>query len=118
MERVWHMQDDCAFPPALSDRDLIAAIDDEAEPHVISHLCRCPHCAARAKALATVQQQLRSKLYRLFCPSSDDLIDYHQGFLPPERHASLARHLAICPHCSHELLILERAVRVYVVGRP
>src|SRR4051794_17389646 len=118
MERVRHMQLDCTFPPALSELDLIAAIDDEAEPRVLHHLCRCPHCAARAKALATMQDQLRAKLYRLFCPLSDDLIDYQQGLLSSERHASIARHLAICPHCAHELLLLTHTTRFHTLVRP
>ncbi len=118
MERVWQTQVDCALPPALSERDLIAAIDEEAEPHIVNHLCRCPHCAARAKSLARFQQQLRAKLYRIFCPSSDDLIDYQQGLLPPDRHASITRHLAICPHCSHEAMLLDQAVYWYAVARP
>lgn len=118
MERVWQKQVDCALPPALSEQDLIAAIDDEAEPHIMHHLCRCPHCAARARSLARLQQQLRTKLYRVFCPASDDLIDYHQGLLAAERHASVARHLAMCPHCAHELLLLEQTTRLYPVLRP
>jgi|HigsolmetaAR202D_1030399.scaffolds.fasta_scaffold00019_44 anti-sigma factor RsiW len=110
MEQMWHRQTECALPPALSENDLIAAIDDEAPPSVTTHLKHCPYCRARAQELAFVQQQLRAKLYRLFCPSSDQLIDYFQGLLPNESMHEIRKHLATCPHCSREIQLLEQTI--------
>ncbi len=96
----------CSSPPALDDLALIAAIDNEADAATRAHLAHCAACAARAQAFAELQTQLRSRLFRLFCSSSEDLAAFHQGMLDPERQAEIAQHLSQCPHCQRELRIL------------
>ena len=100
----------CDEPPALSDLQLIAAIDGEAPPEVVRHLRSCPHCAERADALAQTQQHLRAQLYRAFCPSSQRLVEYRHGALGYEQRAAIATHVANCPHCTRELALVEQAV--------
>ncbi|MBC8077955.1 MAG: zf-HC2 domain-containing protein [Chloroflexales bacterium] len=102
----------CADPPALTDLELIAALDNEAPPEVVRHLRSCRHCATRVEELAQMQQQLRSHLYRAFCPSSQRLVEYRRGALAYEQRAAIATHIANCPHCTRELALVEQAVEL------
>jgi hypothetical protein len=43
----------CRRRPSLDDLDLIAAIDGEASEEILAHLRECPHCAERARDLAS-----------------------------------------------------------------
>jgi hypothetical protein len=89
--------------------DLIAAVDGEAEEQVLDHLRDCPHCASRAHEIDELQQLLRQRLYRILCPSSDDLLAYRQGWLDERRTLELRKHLRDCPHCGSELRLLDEA---------
>jgi hypothetical protein len=97
----------CISPPELDDTALLAYIDGEAAPQVIAHLKQCPHCRAKARVLARVQDRLTAQLYRLNCPSPLELGEYHLGLLPRDQAAALARHLVECPHCTHEATQLK-----------
>ncbi len=44
-----------------------------------------------------------SQLYRIECPPSQTLGEYHLGMLPPEEAAGVGQHLAHCPHCRGEV---------------
>lgn len=97
----------CEFPPELDDRSLLAYLDGEADRQVVAHLERCPHCRDRATRLAQLQSRLTAELYRLACPSTVELGEYHLGVLLPEQAEAVAHHVAECPHCSRELAQLE-----------
>jgi hypothetical protein len=99
----------CRRPPSPSEIDLIAVVDGEAEEAVIAHLRDCPHCAQRARDFDELQQLLRQRLYRILCPSSDDLLAYRQGWLDEQRTSDLRVHLRDCPHCGSELRLLDEA---------
>lgn len=105
-----YTRDACQRP--LDDLALIAALDDEADELVMEHLRTCPECAARAHHYADLQRFLRQHLFRALCPSSDDLLAFHQRILNPERYVAIANHLGECPHCVRELGLLERATRL------
>lgn len=94
---------DCVMPPELNDRELLAYLDGEASHQVVAHLEQCPHCRERAEALARLQGQMTAKLYRITCPSTMELGEYHLGLLPGDRSAAVSRHLMECPHCSGEV---------------
>lgn len=96
----------CSQQPALDDLELLAAVDGEAGPDVLAHLNTCPICAARAREFAELQRLLRKRLYRAFCPSSDELAAFQQMMLEGGQQAMIAAHLADCPHCSRELKLL------------
>ena len=106
IEESW--EEGCSRPPAPSGNALIAAADGEADEATLAHLRACPHCAARVTQLRTLQARLHRRLYRLYCPTSDTLIDYCQGLLDPYQQASLSHHLGLCPHCSAEIALMER----------
>jgi hypothetical protein len=50
---------------------------------------------------------LQQRLYRLFCPSSMDLLAYHQRHANPERYVVIANHLRECPACQSEIALLD-----------
>jgi hypothetical protein len=93
----------CVSPPELDDRQLLAAIDGEADHETADHLRRCPYCRERAKAVEALQRNLTARLYRLSCPSPLELGDYHLGMLPKLQAAAIASHLQECPHCAIEI---------------
>ena len=93
----------CVSPPELEDSALLAYLDGEADPQVAAHLEHCAHCRERADRLARVQARLTAQLYRVACPSPQELGEYHLGVLPRDRAAAVSRHLAACPHCAREV---------------
>lgn len=102
-------EEGCSAPPAPSGLALIAAADGEGDDATLAHLQACPHCAERVAQLQLLQARLRRRVYRLFCPDTDTLIDYCQGLIDPHQRAALTHHLAICPYCSDELSLLEHS---------
>jgi hypothetical protein len=97
----------CVSPLALNDRELLVYIDGEADRQVVAHLEQCPHCRERAYRLARLQDCLTAVMYRLTCPSPLELGEYHLGLLSRDRATTVARHLADCPHCAREVVLLK-----------
>lgn len=98
---------ECSQPPALTDDQLSAALDNEAEPAVTAHLAACPACAARLLAARALEQQLKAELYRHDCPSAHELADYQAGALAGAAAGAIAAHIGSCPLCGAELEALE-----------
>jgi hypothetical protein len=46
---------------------------------------------------------MTAQLYRITCPNSTELGEYHLGVLPVDRARAIAEHLAECPHCRREI---------------
>ncbi|MGB9740004.1 MAG: hypothetical protein C0184_09280 [Chloroflexus aggregans] len=93
----------------LSGLELIAAVDGEADETILAHLNECPLCRQRVATLRNLQHALRYRLYRVLCPSTDLLVDYCQGLLPPAQQARIAHHVASCPYCRSEVdLLMQR----------
>jgi hypothetical protein len=98
----------CSWPVALDDLALIAAIDGEAGPDVMAHLRDCPYCSERAHVFEDMQGLLRKQLFRMFCPTSEELAAYQQGLLNDGQQALITKHLKECPHCTREFNLLEQ----------
>jgi hypothetical protein len=109
--------DGCCQPPALDDLALIAAIDGEASPEVMAHLRTCVSCAARAQHFATLQGLLRERFFRMFCPTTDELIAFHNGMVVGEQQEAIAAHILDCPHCQRELHLLKQITSERITGR-
>lgn len=109
--------DGCCHSQALDDLALIAAIDGEASPEVMAHLRTCGCCAERAQEFAQLQGLLRKQFFRMFCPSTDDLVIHHQGLLPEARRAEIEAHLLDCSHCLRELRLLKQIASEALSGR-
>lgn len=97
----------CVFPPELDDKQLLAYLDGEADPATITHLDGCAYCREKAKTLDRFQKRLTNRLYRLTCPPSIELGEYHLRMLPASRMLVVAQHVRECPHCARELSELE-----------
>jgi hypothetical protein len=97
----------CVLPQELADRELLAYLDGEAGHQVVAHLEQCPHCRERAEQLAQLQGRMTAELYRIMCPSTMELGEYHLGLLPGDQSATVTRHLTECPHCSGEVAQLK-----------
>lgn len=61
--------------------------------------------------MANIEENLRRKLYRAFCPESMELDDYLTGELPKERSTMIRAHLKECPHCRRELDQMQAFLR-------
>jgi anti-sigma factor RsiW len=97
----------CESPPELNDRRLMAFLDGEADPQVRVHLESCSFCREKVRRLANLQGRLAETLYRVACPPSERLGEYHLGMLDAGRAASIAQHLQECPLCRRELAQLR-----------
>jgi anti-sigma factor RsiW len=97
----------CISPPALDDKQLLAYVDGEAGPQIIAHIEQCPHCRAEAHRLGTWQSRLTAQLYRITCPTPEELGEYHLGMLSREQATVVNRHLAECPLCTREVAQLK-----------
>ena len=100
----------CVSPPALEDWQLLAWLDGEAAPEIAAHLAECPSCRERASALDRLQKDLAARLYRLSCPTPEELGDFHLGLLRGEQADAIRVHLRTCPHCQEEI----RQLRTYL----
>ena len=116
MEDLKQDADGCYLPPALDDLAIIAAIDGEASSEVMTHLRTCVSCAARAQHFATLQGLLRERFFRMFCPTTDELIAFHNGMPAGEQDDTIAAHILDCPHCHRELHLLKQITSERVTG--
>jgi hypothetical protein len=57
--------------------------------------------------MAHIDDSLKAALYRITCPDSARLGNFHLGLLPEDAAAQIADHVAICPHCVREIKQLE-----------
>lgn len=81
----------------------MAFLDGEADPETTLHLQKCEYCRDRVKALAREQNILTSRLYRISCPSTDELGEFYLRMLPAPQMLLVSQHLRECPHCTREI---------------
>jgi anti-sigma factor RsiW len=98
----------CIAPDEITDEQLIAYIDGEADGATIEHIQSCPSCTERAKAYDIDQRALRAALYRAECPDPQTLGEYHLGLLAPADRAAIEEHLQVCSLCLADIAKLER----------
>jgi hypothetical protein len=55
-----------------------------------------------------IDKKLATQLYRIDCPSPEDLGEYHLKMLSDEQTQAIRQHVDSCPHCSRELAQLEK----------
>lgn len=58
-----------------------------------------------------IDQALTAQLYRITCPSPEELGEYHLQMLSREQATAVSRHLHTCPHCTQELAQLQTYLR-------
>jgi hypothetical protein len=98
----------CIAPSAISEEQLLAYVDGEADTDTIAHIQSCAHCAQRVQAYTTDQARLRFVFHRIECPDAHTLAEYHAGLLPAEQQTAVENHLKICVACSREIADLDR----------
>ena len=96
---------ECSNPPALTDEELSAVLDDEAEDSTLQHLRQCPGCAERLGEMKK-RDKLLERLWRIECPVPQRLADYYLGMSDAETSQPIRQHLEDCPRCQDELMML------------
>jgi anti-sigma factor RsiW len=94
----------CQRPPELTEDELSALIDGEADDRTRDHVLHCPYCAERLARAQRLEGGLRMALFRKDCPSSLELAQYQMDMLDtPEDRARIEAHLSTCQYCRADL---------------
>ena len=99
---------ECIAPDEITEEQLLAYGDGEADDTTLEHIGRCPYCAERARALAIDQLTLRNLFQRVECPDAHTLGELHLDLLPADEQAAIKDHLESCPDCATEVKDLDR----------
>jgi hypothetical protein len=102
----------CRFSTPLTDEQLLAVMDDEADATTERHLSNCPGCSTRLTQLRKLLGGMKNTLLRFDCPSPDQLTDYHLHLNQPTEASVIAEHLEICASCREEIAMLESLLNV------
>ena len=102
----------CIAPSKISDEQLLAYNDDEADQTTLDHVRRCPYCAERARAIAADQLVLRALFFRAECPDAHTLGEFHLGLLSADEQAAIKNHLRTCADCAAEIVDLDHFLQV------
>jgi len=97
----------CITSPALDDSQIVSYIEGEADESVVAHIKDCPYCSEKVTQWTLLQNSLRKQLYRVTCPTSMELGDYHLKLLPDPQALIVAQHVRECPLCRREVAELE-----------
>ena len=101
----------CVSPPELEDSRILSYLDGKGNDSIADHLARCPHCREKADQLARLHDRLTARLYRVTCPSSVALGEYHLSLLSTDQMVGVAQHVRECPHCKREVAELRDYLR-------
>jgi len=93
----------CITSPALDDSQIVSYIEGEADESVVAHIKECPFCSEKATQWTLLQNGLRKQLYRVTCPTSMELGDYHLKLLPDPQALIIAQHVRECPLCRRDV---------------
>jgi hypothetical protein len=105
----------CIAPSEISDEQLLAYGDGEADQSTLDHIRRCPYCAEQARAIAADQLALRTLFYRAECPDAHTLGEYHLGLLSADERAAIKNHLRTCVDCAAEMADLDHFLQAVSV---
>jgi hypothetical protein len=99
---------ECISPNEISEEQLVAYADGEADLVTSNHIRHCPHCADRAQAIAMDQWALRALFRRAECPDAHTLGEFNLGLLSADEQAAIEAHLGTCTDCAAEMTELDR----------
>lgn len=57
--------------------------------------------------MENIEKRLAAQLYRVTCPTADELGEYHLHLITGSQAATIKQHLEDCPHCRAELAQLQ-----------
>lgn len=106
----------CITSPALDDTQIMSYVEGEADDSIVAHMRECAYCSERAKQWTLLQNDLRKRLYRVECPTSMELGDYHLGLLAAPQALIVAQHVRGCPPCRREVAELEDFIKEPVIN--
>ena len=92
----------------LTDIDFFAYLENEIPPAIANQIEASADLRLRANTLAHESRLLTALLFRHTCPSADELSDYHAGISSQADTRTVSQHLNICPHCTRELVQIQR----------
>jgi hypothetical protein len=87
----------------LSEEELFAALDSEADIEVQSHLQQCAYCRKRLGEIERFERRLRGGLH----PNSQVLLDYSFGLLTETESVPIRDHISGCKNCQATLAEFE-----------
>ncbi len=93
----------CSAAEGVTEEELLAYLDGDADEATKTHIRQCPRCADRVRQYARLQNDLLAALFRGQCPPPQTIGDFHLGTLSRKAQARVAAHLAACAHCAREL---------------
>jgi hypothetical protein len=102
---------ECIAPHEITEEQLLAYSDGEADDTSVEHIGRCPYCQERARTIAANQSILRILFQRVECPDAHTLGEFHLGLLPADKRAAIEHHLKSCPDCATEISDLAHFLR-------
>jgi len=96
------MDDECHL-----DQDVLFAYAiGEASTTIRRAVEQSPVCLTIVQHMQQELLSLHTLLYRLECPTPEELVAYQEGRLASTDHLTTARHVAECPHCGADLRLL------------
>jgi len=98
---------ECIAPHNITEEQLLAYSDGEADETTLEHIGRCPYCAEQARAITATQSILRVLFQRIECPEAHTLGEFHMGLLSADERPVIKDHLNSCPDCAKEVSDLE-----------
>ena len=94
----------------FTDANLFAYLENNISSSAAVQIESSAELQARMNGISAEGREITALLFRHICPPADEIGDYHFGFLPKAEANRIATHLAICPHCSRELVQMQRFV--------
>ena len=81
---------DCIEPGRIAAEDLLAYATGQADGQTVGHIAACPACQAEAATYATIDDTLRTRLYRVDCPDAQTLGELALDMLEARNHRRVA----------------------------
>ena len=103
---------ECISLSPLTDDDLLAALDGEADGRILNHLQACAYCSARLEHMRKFEQGVHTIMYRSDCPTADELADYVMNESSLDHRKVTEQHLSRCLLCSDEVQKLQTILAV------
>jgi hypothetical protein len=108
----------CAYPPELSDQQLLLHADGLSDDDIELHLSRCDFCRARLEKLTGGIARIQSAAYRSQCPDSMVLTGFHINQVSESEAQQVATHLEFCAECQRELRTFKQFLQTSQVQEP
>ncbi len=98
---------ECILQSPLSDDDLLAVLDGEANEDIQNHLGICAYCSERLGHMRKLEQGVHMIMYRSDCPTADELADFVMEVVTFDIYQSIQEHLQACVVCREEVQKLQ-----------